>query len=205
MTTMSLDRKKRIYFDELAPRWDQMPWPPDTVERVAWFCQRACPVDTGRVLDVGCGTGLLGKHVLATQDAGSTLVELDFAPSMLAEARRKIGDDRAVAVCADAVRLPFRASQFEAVLCFGILPHLGDPGVAVAELWRVVRPGGVLAVGHLLGSKQLNEKHRSIGGPVSDDMLVPAAQLATLLAELGATVVTADDRPDGYFVKASRS
>ncbi len=201
---MSLDRGKRSYFDQLAPRWDGMPWPPEIADRAAEFCRRACPPRPGRVLDAGSGTGLLGPHVLRIQDARAILVELDFAPAMLAEARRKIADDRAVPVCADAVALPFPDSAFDAVLCFGILPHLGDPWEAAAELWRVVAPAGVIAVGHLVGSRELNERHRSIGGPVAGDTLLPASQLAALFEEFGARVAAAQDTPHGYFVVARR-
>ncbi len=195
---------KRIYFNELAPRWDSMPWPPDADERAADFCRRAWPREAGWLLDVGCGTGLLAPHVLRAGDGDTRLIELDFAPAMVTEARRKNPDERLLPVCADALRMPFPPESFGAVLCFGILPHLGEPGKALRALWEMVCPGGLIAVGHFLGSAQLNERHRSIGGPVGEDLLLAAAELGELLRSLGATVTDAVDLPERYLVRAEK-
>ncbi len=193
---------KRIYFNDLAPRWDAMPWPADAAARAAQFCRRAWPLGAGRLLDAGCGTGLLAPHLLRAGDESSRLVELDFAPAMVDEARRKHPDRRLLPVCADVLRMPFPPETFDAVLCFGIVPHLGEPGPALLSLWRVVRPGGAIAAGHFLGSSELNERHRSIGGPVGGDQLPAAVELGAILRALGATVTDAEDRPERYFVRA---
>ena len=54
------------------------------------------------------------------------VVEVDFAVEMLRENARKFADRRVSRVCADALRLPAASGAFDLVLCFGILPHLGD-------------------------------------------------------------------------------
>jgi len=79
------DHNKRIYFNDLAPRWDAIPRPPDVAERIATFCRRACPPNAGRVLDVGSGTGLLVPYLLASGSAPGLLLETDFALHMLEE------------------------------------------------------------------------------------------------------------------------
>lgn len=195
---------KRAYFDELAPRWEEMPQPPDAPERVAAFCRRACPVEARWVLDVGSGTGVLVAPLLERLGPEARLIELDFAPAMLRRAILKTTDARLVAICADALALPFRPELFDAVLCFGILPHLGPAAGALARLWEAVAPGGVLTIGHLMGSTELNARHRSFGGPVGEDFLPEAPEVAGLLLELGAVAVEAEDTPDGYFVRAEK-
>jgi ubiquinone/menaquinone biosynthesis C-methylase UbiE len=198
MTTAST--AKRAYFNDLAEQWDSLTRPPDAEERVAAFCWRACPRPVSRVLDLGCGTGLLAPYLLERLADGGSLVELDFALDMLREGSRKRRDRRIRRVCADAVEAPFPEAAFDAVLCFGILPHLGETRAALDELWRVLRPGGTFAVGHLMGSVQLNALHQSIGGPVAGDTLMPAGRLASLLHGLGAAAVEADDVPERYYV-----
>jgi ubiquinone/menaquinone biosynthesis C-methylase UbiE len=195
---------KRTYFDELAERWDSLPIPPGTEGKVAAFCAEACPAAASRVLDAGCGTGLLAPHLLSRRDAAASVVELDFALEMLREDRRKHPDARLLHICADARQLPFAEACFDAVLCFGVLPHLGAPEAALAELWRTVRPDGTLSVGHLMGSSELNALHQSLGEPVAGDTLPPAAALARILGELGAVAVRADDVPERYFVRADK-
>ncbi len=195
---------KRSYFNDLAPRWDAIPRPPDMADRVRAFCRRACKANPGRVLDAGSGTGLLAPHLLGGGSPLELLLETDFAFEMLEESRRKLPGGPISRVCADVLRLPFPDEQFDAVLCFGILPHLGDPRRALMALFRVARPGGTLAIGHLMGSEQLNAMHRKIGGPVGGDTLPPAAELAAILASLGGAAIEAGDHPEGYFISARK-
>jgi len=199
-----MNSAKRESFDQLAPRWDSIPLPPDAEARVAEFCSRALPPGPRRVLDVGSGTGLL-LPFLQRQCGGALIVELDFSPAMLRTSREKHSDRAAAHVCADALCLPFPDSTFDAVLCFGILPHLGPVRPALEALWRAVAPGGRLAVGHLLGSVQLNERHREIGGPVGGDVLVPGEELAGMLRAMGAVALEVVDRPDRYRLVVQRS
>ena len=55
-----------------------------------------------------------------------------------------------------------------------------------------------------MGSARLNALHGGIGGPVVDDMLLPAAELAGMLRILGAESIEAVDTPQRYFVRAKK-
>jgi ubiquinone/menaquinone biosynthesis C-methylase UbiE len=90
-----------------------------------------------RVLEVGCGAG----HLLARLPAGRAF-GIDLAESLLARTRARVGG-RAVLAQADAAALPFTAGAFERVYCSEVLEHLVDPRAAVAEIARVLTPGGV--------------------------------------------------------------
>ncbi len=196
--------EKRDYFDRLAAEWDSLPRPPDWSRRVDAFCRSAVPPKGRRVLDVGSGTGLL-LPFLRRRFPDVLVVEADFSLAMLRASRDMHGERGVARVCADALALPFPRRSFDAVLCFGILPHLGPAPAALDALWRVVAPGGRLAVGHLLGSARLNEKHREIGGPVAGDTLPPAAEAAGILAGLGAVPLEACDEPERYLVVVRRA
>jgi len=132
-------------------------------------------------------------------------VELDFAEDMLRENARKVPDRRVARLCADAQTLPFPDEHFDLVVCFGVLPHLVDLKAALEELLRVLRLSGGLAVGHLMGSVELNALHRSFEGPIANDTLPPAESLAQMLRQLKATVVSAEESPDWYFVQAAKA
>lgn len=107
-------------------------------------------------------------------------------------------------VCADGAFLPFRAACFDLVLCFGVLPHFEDLAGALRELERVLRPEGALAVGHLMGSAELNAFHRSLEGPVAGDVLLAAEALGEMLGGLGWAVSEAEEAPDWYFVRGRK-
>ncbi|MGC2203784.1 MAG: class I SAM-dependent methyltransferase [Stellaceae bacterium] len=96
-------------------------------------------------LDVGCGTGFLSLELAAR---GHRVTGIDFAPAMLAEARRKSAE-RGFSIRfeeGDAENLPFAAASFDLVVSRHLLWTLPHPEAAIDEWIRVLRPGGRLAI-----------------------------------------------------------
>lgn len=101
---------------------------------------------TGRVLEIGCGTGNLTVRAKRAQP-GTELIACDPDPLALARARRKTQGMSGIRFeQAYAQRLPFADGEFDRVLSSMMLHHLdGDTKVAAAaEIARVLRPGGRL-------------------------------------------------------------
>ena len=96
-------------------------------------------------LDAGCGTGFLTFELTAR---GHHVVGVDFAPAMIAEARRK-ATERSLSIRfeeGDAEQLPFTAASFDLVVSRHVLWTLPHPEAAIDEWIRVLRPGGRLVV-----------------------------------------------------------
>lgn len=99
--------------------------------------------DGDELLDVAAGTG---NVALAAAGAGACVTALDLTPELLAAGRARAGADRVTWVEGDAEHLPFPAGSFDLVAsCFGVM-FAPDQQSAVAELVRVCRPGGRIAV-----------------------------------------------------------
>jgi ubiquinone/menaquinone biosynthesis C-methylase UbiE len=97
-------------------------------------------------LDAGCGTGFLSFELAAR---GHHVIGVDFAPSMIAEARRKAAERGVSSVGfeeADAEQLPFMPATFDLVISRHLLWTLAHPEAAIDEWIRVLRPGGRLVV-----------------------------------------------------------
>lgn len=96
-----------------------------------------------RVLEVGCGAGtyvrLLGKR-------GHDVVGLDYSLPTLARATAADPSRLGRYIAGEGYRLPFGPATFESVVCIGVFQSLQEPGQALAEMARVLRPGGVLLV-----------------------------------------------------------
>ncbi len=189
---------KREFFNNLAGQWDELPSPPDASGRVDAFVGDVIDNAPRRVLDLGCGTGILLPALLRRLPADASVVEVDFAHQMLLRNAGKSGDARVGRVCADALVPPFPAESFDLVICFNVLPHLGGHEEAMGQLWPLVRPGGRLAVGHLMSSSEVNALHASLSEAVQGDRLAPAEQVARFLEARGATKVRAEDLPGRY-------
>ncbi len=93
------------------------------------------------MLDVATGTGLVAAELLRR---GFQVTALDQSPEMLAVARRRF-DGRVELVEASAESLPFRDQSFDHLTFTYLLRYVDDPGAVLAELARVVRPGGRVA------------------------------------------------------------
>ncbi len=195
---------KRAYFNGLAAGWDSLPKMDGAEEKVRRYIDGSAAGAPVTVLDVGCGTGILLPALLERIPGARCVVEVDFAIEMLRQNARKLSDPRVSRVCADAVRIPAATGAFDLVLCFGILPHLGDGSAALDEFLRVLKPGGVLSVGHLAGSEELNAFHSSLDGPVSGDVLPRSDELARALGRAGAVRIHAEEDPGWYFVRAEK-
>jgi 2-polyprenyl-6-hydroxyphenyl methylase/3-demethylubiquinone-9 3-methyltransferase len=90
------------------------------------------------VLDAGCGGGLVAKGLA---EAGVRVVGVDRLPGCLEVARRAVPAGLQPAV-GELERLPFADASFDAVVAADVLEHVPDLPAAVAELARVLRPGG---------------------------------------------------------------
>jgi SAM-dependent methyltransferase len=95
-----------------------------------------------RALDVGCGTGALAE-ALAALLGRESVAAVDLSPASVEKCARRVpGADVRVA---RAEELPFGDGEFDAALAQLVVPWMSDPPRGVAEMRRVVRPGGVVA------------------------------------------------------------
>ncbi len=122
-----------------------LPWLIDVSMRgatLAPYRRRAAEGCAGRILEVGVGSG----HNLAFHAAESTLVGLDVSPALLAKAaaRMRASGRRGLLIGGEAERMPFADDSFDAALLTWTLCSIADPAVALGEIRRVLRPGGML-------------------------------------------------------------
>lgn len=94
----------------------------------------------GRLLDVGCGAGYF---LDAARAAGWQASGVEVSPVAAQVGRERLGLEIYQGTLTDA---QFAAGHFDVVTMFEVLEHLRDPASTLAEAWRILRPGGVLAI-----------------------------------------------------------
>ena len=99
-----------------------------------------------RVLEVGCGSGVVLRDLAPRVGRGGTVVGVDPSRRAIAVARqlcrRRPGQASIRLRVADGMALPFRSGRFDAAIAVTVVLHVADPIGLVRELTRVVRPGG---------------------------------------------------------------
>ncbi len=96
-----------------------------------------------RVLDAGCGSGPLAAALRAR---GAVVTGFDSSAAMVDQARRRLGEDADVHVADLAAPLPFADAEFDLVVASLVLHYLEDWTAPLAELRRVLAPGGSVLV-----------------------------------------------------------
>ncbi|MCE9545353.1 MAG: class I SAM-dependent methyltransferase [Planctomycetia bacterium] len=94
------------------------------------------------ILDIGSGVGQIIGHLLKYADPEATITGIDLLSTMVHRAQRRLRSRRPRLLAADVTRLPFRDSVFDCVTCGYVLEHLPDIRPGLAELARVMSPGG---------------------------------------------------------------
>lgn len=165
-----------------------------TVERIL------ADLPSGRQLDVGCGTGHLGA---AAEASGRAVTALDADASMVEAARGRLRGQVLRAALPD---LPLEGASADGIAANFVVNHVGRPRASVAELRRVLRPGGHLAMtiwpaGGASWSALLGEVFEEAGAvlpppehlPAEEDFPRTADGLADLAREAGLEIEQACD------------
>lgn len=142
MTTSETERVRRRYEKE-APHYDRSM---SIFERLLfgdardWVCSQA----EGEILEIAVGTGLNLPHYRP----GARITGIELSPPMLERARARAAELGAEADLrlGDATALEFPENSFDTVVCTFSLCTIPDDTAAVAEAWRVLRPGGRLVL-----------------------------------------------------------
>ncbi len=139
------------------------------------------------ILDLGCGPGVAGRALLKRY-RGAQVTGVDFAPAMLREARqRRRWFSAQRFVCADAQALPLAPDSVDLVFSNLTVQWCNDPAALLAEVWRVLRPGGLFMFTSLGPDtlKELRNAWRAVDGATHVSAFIDMHDLGDALGRSG--------------------
>jgi SAM-dependent methyltransferase len=117
------------------------------LERRHRLVRRHAPALGGALLDYGCGNG---AQTLRFRDDFASIIGVDVVPEFIAQFAARLQDDpdaaRVKPVHYDGDRLPLDDAAVDAIVSFEVLEHVTDEAASLADMWRVLRPGGWVAM-----------------------------------------------------------
>ncbi len=151
------------------------------------ICDLAGIPGNSRVLDYGCGTGILFPEL---EKRDYRAIGIDLSMAML---QGRTEPTSVTSICADGTNTPFADGQFDAVFCRGSIHHLPDIRKAFAEIHRVLKTGGVLVFSEPSNDSILNRLARKVMYRASrefheEDEGFRRREITPLLEELGFTI-----------------
>lgn len=193
---------RRAFFDAHAHGWEERGYPADVRGRLEVLVD-CFGIEPGeKILDVGCGDGVLVPYLLDRLGPSGFVVELDNSLEMLKGAARKSAR-QIQCVWAGVETLPLVDADFDRVICFASFPHFANPVKALKQIHRVLKSAGTLVIAHLLSRDEI-ARHHAKSTVVLGDELPEEAAMRELMTQTGFCVRRLEDRPGRYLLIATK-
>ena len=175
----------RVLYDQFAPHYDRVKQFSPAADAAVLVAPILARKRNACVLDIATGTGRLPLALLSHSGFHGNIIATDGSGKMLAQAHQKLTPfaARVTLLKHDATALPFDTAQFDVVACLEALEFMPDMGASLAEMARVLKPGGLLMISNRIGPDRWKLPGRAMSTP----------RFVEKLTQLGYAPVSAHD------------
>ncbi len=197
-----MDRRKE-YFESWVDDWDKEFTTED--REILDFVLTSFSIKEGaRIVDLGCGTGVMFDMLRRSVGKSGMVVGIDYCGKMIQKAHRNFPFENIFEIDADVENLPIADGSMDCAISLAAFAHFSNQRKVLEEAARVLKPGGEFHVIHLMGSKELEEYHQKVGGPISDDHLPSHDDMVGLFEHGGFEEVKITDHPGLYLASGKK-
>jgi ubiquinone/menaquinone biosynthesis C-methylase UbiE len=194
------------YFDNAADTWDERFLTPKLSSFLEKFVPQFGIASGQHVLDVGTGTGVLVPYLSKAVGPEGKVVALDFSEKMVNQCKTKYSHLKNVSVKVGNIEnVAFLPESFDALICFGVFPHLANKQKALQNIHRLLKAEGKLVIAHALSSEELKIHHKKVSAKMAHATLPEEADMEKLLDKAGFTNISIKDEPGEYLCLATRA
>jgi demethylmenaquinone methyltransferase/2-methoxy-6-polyprenyl-1,4-benzoquinol methylase len=168
---------RKNYFDSLASVWDEIT--KHNYEKIKEIIELIKFTEGAKVLDIGCGTGVLIPFIIPKIGSNGKLICLDISEKMLEVASRKFPKEHYPNLdFTPEDILNYETKEiFDFIICYSSFPHFIDKERAIGKMASLLNNNGKLIIAHSQSRKEINNFHKSLEGPVSEDYLPSSCEL----------------------------
>jgi ubiquinone/menaquinone biosynthesis C-methylase UbiE len=197
---------RKTYFNKAANSWDKRFHTPS----LSSFLEKLVPqfgLEPGQnILDVGTGTGVLIPYLIREVGPAGSVTAIDYSENMIQICKTKHSHLKNVSVrLQDIEEDAFPTESFDAVICFGLFPHLKNKEKALQNINHLLKASGTLIIAHALSSEELKAHHNNASSSVVHDMLLKEAEMIQLLEQTGFAEIRIKDEPGCYLCIANKA
>jgi len=194
------------YFDNVAETWDYRFKTPKLLSFLERFVPQFDLRAGQHVLDVGTGTGVLIPYLVNAVGEFGSVTAIDFSEKMVQKCKTKYSRFKNVHIDVRNIEdAGYSTESFDAVICFGVFPHLDNKEKALQNINRMLKPSGKLVIAHALSSEELKNHHQKVSKHVAHAIMPKKTEMNQLLNQTGFIETHIKDEPGSYLCDARKS
>jgi len=195
-------RTEKDFFNELADKWDEKETvTPEKYRRII----RELRITKGqKILDVGTGTGVLIPYMLEMAGTDTELFAIDYAEKMVEKVRLKNFPDNVKPLVMDIHRTNFEDDFFDRIMVNSCYPHFKDKKTALKELYRIMKPCGIVVICHPTGRKHVNHLHANTHELIAQHAVESMSELKTCVELCGFRFLKGIDKEDFFLISFTK-
>jgi ubiquinone/menaquinone biosynthesis C-methylase UbiE len=194
------------YFNDAADTWDDRFITPSLLSFLDKFVPQFGIKAGQKVLDVGTGTGVLIPYLVKTVGPTGSVTAIDLSEKMVQACKTKHSHMKNVNIRVGNIEEEdFPAASFDAVICFGVFPHIENKEKALQNINNMLKPSCKLIIAHALSSEELKTHHEEVSEHVAHSAIPKEAEMKQLLEQAGFVGTRIRDEPGSYLCVASKS